>query len=285
MNLPESESFRDRFLKPSTEEELRRANQFINAILENIPDMIFVKDAKNLNFIRFNKAGEELLGYERGKMIGKNDYDFFPKQEADFFTSKDRAVLESHATLEIPEETIHTRFKGKRILHTKKVPIYNESGQPEYLLGISEDITEKKELEKFRTKLLKEKLTRKEAEKSVKSRDQFISIASHELKSPISSVKLQIQLASMMLEKSNFKEKENILSWLHKSERQIDHFNLLMDQLLDLSRITAGKLYLNLEKVDLAEVVRFVLDRFNFELGKKKTSDSFRHSISPRRIF
>jgi PAS domain-containing protein len=49
--------------------------EFLNAILENIPDMIFVKDAKDLRFVRFNKAGEQLLGYSKEDLYGKNDLD------------------------------------------------------------------------------------------------------------------------------------------------------------------------------------------------------------------
>ncbi len=120
---------------------------FLNSILDNIPNMIFVKDAKDLRFVRFNKAGEQLLGRKKEELIGKNDRDFFPKKEADFFTRKDRAVLKSGKLLDIPEETIHTRKIGVRILHTKKIPLFDASGKPRYLLGISEDITERKNAE------------------------------------------------------------------------------------------------------------------------------------------
>ena len=106
--------------------------------------MIFVKDARHLRFVRFNKAGEELLGIPASDMIGKNDYDFFPKKEADFFTRKDRAVLMGKKLVDIPEEPIHTKRKGLRYLHTKKIPIVDKAGRPQFLLGISEDITDKK---------------------------------------------------------------------------------------------------------------------------------------------
>lgn len=121
--------------------------QFLEAIIENIPDMIFVKDAKDLRFIRFNRAAEQLLGYQRDELIGKNDYDFFPKEEADFFTAKDRAVLDKGEMLDIADERIQTKAFGERILHTKKIPVVSEEGEPQYLLGISEDITEKKRLQ------------------------------------------------------------------------------------------------------------------------------------------
>jgi len=108
---------------------------------------VFVKDALGLRFVRFNKAGEELLGRSRDELLGKSDYDFFPKEQADFFTDKDRTVIESRQLLDIPDEPIQTKGKGLRRLHTKKIPLYNDSGQPQYLVGISEDITERKQAE------------------------------------------------------------------------------------------------------------------------------------------
>jgi len=74
------------------ETKLRETNLFLDSIIENIPDMIFLKDAEELRFVRINKAGEKMLGYSRKKLLGKNDYDFFSKKEADFFTAKDRCL-------------------------------------------------------------------------------------------------------------------------------------------------------------------------------------------------
>lgn len=138
---------------------------FLDSILENIPNMIFVKDAKDLRFLRFNKAGEELLGYKKADLLGKNDFDFFPQEQAEFFTSKDRAVLESGFELDIPEEPLATK-NGMRILHTKKIPILDDSGRPQYLLGISEDITDNKRIEEQRLRLAEESAARKVAEKT-----------------------------------------------------------------------------------------------------------------------
>jgi PAS domain S-box-containing protein len=127
--------------------EALRSLWFLNAIVENIPSMIFVKDAADLRFVLFNRAGEELLGYSREQLLGKNDYDFFPKREADGFIEKDRAVLAQGVVLDIPREIIHTRLHGERILHTRKITIHDEEGRPAFLLGISRDVTELSRLE------------------------------------------------------------------------------------------------------------------------------------------
>lgn len=125
--------------------DLERTSLFLDSIIDNIPDMVFVKDAKDLRFVKFNKAGLELIGTSLENIIGKNDYDFFPKDQADFFTQKDRTVLAGKEVVDIPEEPFDSnRKKGLRILHTKKVPILDEHGEPKYLLGISEDITDRK---------------------------------------------------------------------------------------------------------------------------------------------
>jgi PAS domain S-box-containing protein len=108
--------------------------------------MIFVKDARDLRFERFNRAGEELLGLSRDVLLGRSDRDFFPTEQADAFTRRDRETLAERKLVDIPEEPIDTA-QGRRWLNTKKVPILDEQGEPRYLLGISLDITARKEAE------------------------------------------------------------------------------------------------------------------------------------------
>ncbi|MDP2853308.1 MAG: PAS domain S-box protein, partial [Smithellaceae bacterium] len=139
---------RDITERKRAEEQIYRANAFLDSIVENIPNMLFLKEAGSLRFVRFNRAGEDLLGYSRNDLLGKNDYDFFPKEQADHFTKKDREVLHGKEVVDIPEELLQTRNKGERTMHTKKVPLLDMNGEPEYLLGISEDITERKQAEK-----------------------------------------------------------------------------------------------------------------------------------------
>jgi len=123
------------------------AEKFLNTIIDNIPAMIFIKDARELRFVRINAVGEKLLGLSTAELIGKNDYDFFPKTQADFFTGKDREVLKTGSVLSIPAEEIDTRLQGRRVLHTRKVPVLDDTGEPAFLLGISDDITDIKQAE------------------------------------------------------------------------------------------------------------------------------------------
>src|SRR5262249_54181645 len=129
------------------EDELRQTRAFLDAVVENIPAMLFVKEAEEHRFILFNKAGEELLGVPRAELIGRNDHDLFPKREADAFVARDRAVLQSGELQVTEEERIHTPHNGLRLLRTKTIAIPDEHGRPKYLLGISEDITERKRAE------------------------------------------------------------------------------------------------------------------------------------------
>ncbi len=132
-------------MRKQGERELQEAKALTEAIVEHIPLMIFLKEATDLRFVTFNRAGEELLGYDRQDLLGKNNLDLFPPEQAAHFMANDREVLASAVgMLDIPEEPILTARNGQRFLHTRKVCIRGGDGTTKYLLGISEDITERK---------------------------------------------------------------------------------------------------------------------------------------------
>ncbi|MDO9558903.1 MAG: HD domain-containing protein, partial [Syntrophales bacterium] len=143
--LRDAESRRER---KRAEAELKESKTLVEAVVENVPLMIFLKEATDLRFVILNRAGEELLGYDRADLIGKNNLDLFPPEQAAHFMAKDREVLDGEVDmLDIPEEPILTAKKGQRLLHTRKVCIQGPDGATKYLLGISEDITERKQAE------------------------------------------------------------------------------------------------------------------------------------------
>ncbi len=133
------------------EAELKSARSFLTSVVENLPVGVFAKDASSLKFVLWNKAGETIAGVTSAEAIGKNDYDIYPKEQADVSTAQDREILTSYQNqsrvAEIVEEPFQSRHKGMRILHTRKVPILDSKGNPQYVLGITEDITERRQVD------------------------------------------------------------------------------------------------------------------------------------------
>lgn len=233
-----------------------RDNQiFLDSIIENLPSMVFVKEAKDLRFVYFNKAGEQLLGYPRSELIGKNDYAFFPKAQADFFVEKDRSVLRDGQLLEIPEEPILTRHHGERTLCTRKIPIADSDGQPIYLLGVSEDITEQKKAE-AEIRLLNARLEQhiRDLEAANEELDSFANSVSHDLRAPLRGINGYAKI--LREDYAELSEAER-LGYLQKIEKVASRMGLLIDGLLNLSRVARHEL--RREPVDLSEIARTIL--------------------------
>ena len=129
------------------EAELRRTQQFLAVVVESMPAILVVKDAREQRFVLANKAAEHLLGISREELLGKTDYDFFPKEQADFFAARNRDVINSGEVQIIDEEPVQTQRNGERLLATKKLAIKDEAGKPQFLLIMSEDITERRRAE------------------------------------------------------------------------------------------------------------------------------------------
>jgi PAS domain S-box-containing protein len=223
--------------------ELQRSEMFLESVVENIPDVVFVKDAEHLRFVRFNRAGEELHGRSRTELIGKSDHDFFPPEQADFFTLKDREALKSGRVLDIPEEPLDTPSYGQRILHTKKIPIFDKEGRPAYLLGISEDITERKQAEDA---LL---AARREAERANRAKTDFLSQMSHELRTPLTAILGFSQL--LELDDLTADQRSSVTHILQAGRHLLD----LINEILDISRIETGQMTISHEPVAVEELL------------------------------
>ncbi|HET6991966.1 MAG TPA: ATP-binding protein [Bacteroidia bacterium] len=231
--------------RKQTEKNLQETNQFLDAVLENIPNMIFIKDPQELRFIRLNKAGEELTGYANEDMLGKNDYDFFPKEQADFFCKKDEDVIASGKLVDIPQEPIETRFKGQRWLHTKKIPVQDENGKVRFLLGISEDITEQKKQEDLNLQLNKEL-------------EAFTYTVSHDLRAPLRAIS---GYANMLDEDYKKKLDEEGVRLLNVIRYNAEKMGSLIDDLLAFSKLGRKDLDKMLENMN--ELVDGVLNELN----------------------
>ncbi len=217
------------------EDELRKANQFLDTILENIPNMVFVKDATDLRFLRINEAGEKMLGVGRDALLGKNDYDLFPTDQADFFTQKDQEVIISKKLLEIDEEPINTK-NGERWLHTRKIPVI-ENGKPLYLVGISDDITARKKQQDDILQLNKEL-------------EAFTYSVSHDLRAPLRAVSGYAQMLDEDYGKALDAEGKRLL---HTISQNAERMGQLIDNLLAFSRI--GKKSLVVSDTDMKLLV------------------------------
>ncbi|MFB2881728.1 PAS domain-containing protein [Floridanema aerugineum] len=128
------------------ETELYQTKNFLESVLKNLPVAVVAKEAKELRFAFFNQAASQLFGLSADQVLGKNDYDLFTKEQAEFFINIDRQVLASGKTIDISEEDALIQGEN-HILRTKKTAILDELGQAKYLLAITEDITERKRAE------------------------------------------------------------------------------------------------------------------------------------------
>ncbi|WP_252949126.1 diguanylate cyclase domain-containing protein [Pseudoalteromonas shioyasakiensis] len=124
--------------------DIRNQEAFTQTIFDNLPIMLFVKEAEHLTFSHVNKAGEQLLGKNKDQLIGLNDFDIFSNEQAVSFVQTDRDVLKSDDTLTIEEKPV-TIDDNTHYLRTRKLTIKDSNGKAQYLLDVSEDVTELKQ--------------------------------------------------------------------------------------------------------------------------------------------
>ena len=228
------------------EQQLAQTNRFLDSLLENLPAMVFVKDAEALRFLRINHVGEELLGLGRAELVGKSDHDFFPPEQADAFVAKDREVLASGQLVTVAEEPIATPA-GTRWLHTRKIPVADEAGRPRYLLGISLDITDmKRAQEQVQTAYQElEKLNRvleqqnEELARVNRAKSDFLAMMSHELRTPLNSI---IGFSEVLADQKFGPLNERQRRYISNVNDSGRHLLTLINDLLDLSKIEAGRL-------------------------------------------
>ena len=234
--------FRDITARRRQQEQIREANRFLDSIVEGIPHMVFVKDATTLRFVRFNRAGEELLGRPRETLLGKSDFELFTKGQAELFVAKDREVLGQRTVMTL-EEPIETPI-GTRWLSTKKIPILDDKGAPRYLLGISEDITE--QLRK-RAELVTAKET---AEEATHAKSDFLRNMSHEMRTPLNAI---LGFARVLERETRATVTDDHREFLQHMVQAGEHMLGLINDLLDLRRLEETRP--QVAPIDLAPII------------------------------
>ena len=135
-------------LRKEQEKEISKAREFLQKVIDNLPVALSVKKADG-KYILWNKRSEELFGVKAPAVIGKENYRTdITREQAEFMLESDRKVFESKRELNIAQELISTPTEGVKIMHTVKTPLYTPTGEADYLLNISEDITAKTKMEK-----------------------------------------------------------------------------------------------------------------------------------------
>lgn len=127
----------------------------------------------------------------------------------------------------------------------------------------SEDLTLAEELARRAALAVENARLYRLAREAVEVRDEFLSIASHELKTPITSLKLRLQMAQRSLAQNQAPNPEGLAKVFDISNAQVERLNSLIDDLLDVSRIQAGKLFLNPEEFELGTLVQEMVSRFS----------------------
>jgi signal transduction histidine kinase len=179
-------------------------------------------------------------------------------------------VLREGAIVGLANHTVLISKDGREIpVDDSAAPIRTSDGPIIGVVMVFRDVIERRRVERERLALLEsERTARTEAEAAVRARDEFLSIASHELRNPVNAV--QLQLAGVLREVDRGGDavtRDWLADRIGHAHTQVNRLTRLIDNLLDVSRITAGALVLELEDdVDFREVVRSAADHFGDEL-------------------
>ena len=226
--------FADLYRKTRQLETLNQELEQRVAILQSTSAVVYLVDADG-RFVHVNRRFEELFRVTLDEVRGKSASDLFPQDVALPVELNNRRVLAEGRSIEFEETIPHA--DGPHHYASIKAPILHPNGSPRGIVTVSTDITERKRLEEA----LRDADRRK---------DEFLAILAHELRNPLAPIRNVLQIMRLKAP-----EDAELLWCRDVINRQVEQLTRLVDDLLDMSRISRGKIKLQVAPVDLATVV------------------------------
>ena len=129
------------------EEELRSTRAFLEQIIDNVPLSITVKDVSQSRFVMMNRTAEQYWGVPRAEAIGKTVADIFGEERARHVAERDNAALEADGPVYLGEHRKVGHGDQDRTFSSHRVAVRDPQGRPTYVLGVMEDVTDRKRAE------------------------------------------------------------------------------------------------------------------------------------------
>ncbi len=232
-------------------------NQF-RQFMDTMPQMAFIANQTG-DITYFNKPWYEYTkGIEGTEGWGWKDQPIHHPDDLDLAIKRWTHSVKTGEPYEI--EYRLRRYDGVYRWHLgRATAMRDKDGHITRWIGTNTDIHDNKEIEA-------------RLSESVKSRDEFLSIASHELKTPLTTLRLQNQIFKRAALKghTNIFEKQNVIDMVDQNERQVIRLTRLVDDMLDVSRIRFNKLTTKIENVDLSALVNDFMNRMKPQFEQKK---------------
>lgn len=229
-------------------DELRELNYLLDAILNNIPVYMFVKDPEDdFRYLYWNKALANHSKIPASRALGRTDFEIFPERsDAEKFHQDDLELMRTGERLEM-QETYVTAAGETRIVQTLKthIPLV---GRVPLIIGISWDITNVQNIEQ---ELIQARI---KAEQSDRLKSAFLANMSHEIRTPLNAI---VGFSRLMTTTDN-REDEKLYSEI--INQNSDVLLQLINDILDLSKIEAGTFEYIKQPMDLGEMCRNVYE-------------------------
>ncbi len=232
-------------LVASRTNELQASQQQLATIIENLPAILFTKDAQGRHLM-VNRHFEEGVGVSRDIAIGRTDREIFPADAAQSIMEMDRRVLDGKAPMTFEERVPHPDGQLHDYL-TTKVPLLNSQGEAHSLIGIATDITYLKKLHAELAQALNA------AEAASQAKSLFLANMSHEIRTPMNAI---MGLSHLVRQEGVSASQQQQLEKIDGAAR---HLLGIINDILDFSKIEAGKLELDATDFELRSVVDNVL--------------------------